>query len=205
MASYFSIYDKDGFLRFDAQKKTSLNKDELYLQLYRETWKVLLKNKIPQEAFNDFVEVLKNNYVRNDILASISFSKYDSGTLELFQQYNKSNLETTGKIVHNNLKKGEKCEDLLNSVDRTIRELFILFNRNPFLTLIKFYILILYENVDQKLPPEDLAKELFEFSQKMNTIFNFMIFCLKRSSEIIFDDYNMLDEVISGEDSEVYH
>ena len=64
-------------------------------------WKVLLLDKIPQEAFNDYIEVLRYNFSRNEILSSIAFAKYDIGTIEMLQERNKVNLERAGALKNN--------------------------------------------------------------------------------------------------------
>jgi len=200
VACYFTKFDKDGFLRYDSLEPQPVNKDELYMQMYREMWKVILNDKLPRDALNDYIEFIKYNYRRNDILAAISLARYDTGTVELFQERNKDNLQILGSIINN---RGEKKQ--FKDVDKTNREILMLFNRNPFLLPIKFYFLILYENIKINGAPHPDVKEMFEFSRKLERVFNFIAYCLKNCSESIFEDFNMLDEVVGSDESMIYH
>ena len=81
----------------------------------------------------------------------------------------------------------------------------MLFNKNSFLSLIKFYFLILYENLPKDKESKEYINQLFVFFKTMDNIFGFITYCLTKASDVIFEDYNVLDEVVNSDDSMIYN
>jgi ADP-heptose:LPS heptosyltransferase len=202
---FLTTYDSDGMLVFNSVIKEPMIREDLYKEMYREMWKVVFNNKEHKAAFDDCVVSIKQNYLHNEAMSVISCAKYDVGTMGLLQEHMEDVSQILTRLTNSKSINETTFNDSMNEVEDIVKEAMTLFNRNQFLALIKFYFLIQYENANNSFDLQKRVRAILDCANRLVELFTFLRYCVNGSSEIIFDDLNMLDEVIVGDDSVVYH